>query len=142
MKQNTLFTFALLLSAAIPTSALAEDVCGFLDHKGLRITANGHEGDAAYVSPGLSLSKAADGTYTFQSVIFFKGEKGDKIIGKCKDRHITFKRIREGGFEQDYDGWLFEGGSAETLRGMAGTFAHNGVEQWSWYGQTIPTIPK
>ena len=141
MRRNTLFTFTLLFSAVISTPAVAEDLCSSLDGRALKITANGYEGIVAPFSPGLQLSKAADGTYTFESAIKIGSEKPDKFTGKCKNRHITFKRIREGGFMQDYDGWIFEkGGSA--IRGMAGTLTHNGVEKWSWCGQTAIAGPK
>jgi hypothetical protein len=141
MIRNMLFTSALLFGAMISMPAVAEDLCSSLEGRALKITANGYEGIVAPFSPGLQLSKAADGTYSFESAIQFEGEKLDKFTGKCKNRHVTFKRIREGGFVQDYDGWIFEkGGSA--IRGMAGTFMHNGVEKWAWCGQTAIAAPK
>ena len=141
MQKKSLITFTLLLSVVVSTPAVAEDLCASLNGRALNITANGYKGIVEPYSPGLQLSRAADGTYTFESGIQFEGEKLDKLTGTCKDRHITFKRVREGSFVQDYDGWIFEkDGSA--VRGMAGTFAHNGVEKWSWCGQTTITGPK
>jgi hypothetical protein len=67
MRQNILHTFALLCSAVIFTPAVAGDLCNSLGGKALQITANGYESWVATYSPGLHLSKAADGTYTFES---------------------------------------------------------------------------
>jgi len=139
MQNKILFIFSLLLIVVTSIPAVAEDLCASLDGRALTVNGNGYKGIAAPFSPGLSLSKEADGTYTFVTGIQFENEELDKLTGTCKDRHIIFKRTREGVFVQDYDGWIFERGG--DLRGMAGTFAHNGVRKWSWCGQVVVAIP-
>jgi hypothetical protein len=125
----------------MPPALAAPDLCASLQDRSLTINANGYKGVVAPYTPGLQLSKGADGTYTFESGIQFEGEKIDKLSGTCKGRYVTLKRVRDGAFVQDYKGWIFEkNGSA--IRGMGGTFAHNGVESYGWCGETRIPGPK
>jgi hypothetical protein len=61
-------------------------------------------------------------------------EATDPIEGTCLNRHIEFKRVRSGQFEQIYEGWIFERGG--DLPRMAGVFSHNGQKAWGWCGKT------
>ena len=151
MQIKLLVTFSLLLSMVTSISAgpssidleinnVTTDLCASLEGRTLIITANGYKGST---TTPFSLSEGTDGSYTFKTTIQFENEKkGDELTGTCKNRHIIFKRIREGkgSFVQDYDGWVFEKGGY--LRGMAGTFTHNGVKKWSWCGQIAVAGPK
>lgn len=83
----------------------------------------------------------ADGTLSFSTYIYFPGEQGDQIVGTVKGRHITFTRTRSGVFVQKYDGWVFEK-PYQKMDEMAGTFSHNGVNQYGWYGWIGYPLPR
>jgi len=125
-----LFSASLLFSSTV----IGADLCENLHGKRIAVDANGYEG----TTWGVSLKKEQDGSFSFDDVMQMAGESADKVMGRCKDRHIVFTRKREGSFEQVYDGWIFEKGGYK----MAGTFSHNGLRQWGWCGSILHPLPR
>ena len=117
----------LILFLCASTQAMAADLCTTLNHKTLKVNANGFTG--ATVGEIL-LQGPRNGTYSFQMMINIYGEV-DKMKGTCKDGHVVFTRTQVGVFVQEYDGWIFQ----RNPSGMAGVFNHNNSpKQYGWYG--------
>jgi hypothetical protein len=138
MPKKSLFSFVMLLGVAISTSAIADDKCSCFatssKTRSWNFTSNGYS-----VSGEVWGWKSPDGTYTFQGFLNDYGATtNDSVNGTCKDRHIAFTRKRWGSWTQKYDGWFWELGADYK---MAGTFAHNDVDKYSWCGYIGPVIP-
>ncbi len=108
--------------------AIATDLCEHLEGMRLSINANGYVGITSR-DIRISLEKAADNSYIFETELQMINDQPEKITGECKDRHIIFTRKQEN-LEQVFDGWIFEKDGYK----MAGIFSHNGPKRWGWYG--------
>jgi hypothetical protein len=107
----------------------------------LWIVANGFKGQPSiynpmilYPYPPVQSDPKGDRVCTFKATIFVEAEQGDKIKGSFVfgTRKFKFNRTRPGDFVQEYTGWLFEKDHPDV--DMAGTFSHNGVNEYGWYG--------
>jgi hypothetical protein len=131
-KHFVLLSFAIIMLVALASANSATDLQPYV----LYIVANGW-GDGhtdRYHPIGGTIQQ--DGSLSFKAKIQFPDEQWDEIIGTVKDRHIVFTRTRPGSFVQKFDGWIFEKPYPNTnsLPRMAGTFSHNGVNAYGWYG--------
>ncbi len=116
----------LILFLCASTQAMAADLCTTLNHKTLRVIANGFPGATGEIL----LQGPRNGTYSFQGVITIYGEV-DKMKGTCKEGHVVFTRTQAGAFVQEYEGWIFQ----RNPSGVAGVFNHNNSpKQYGWYG--------
>jgi hypothetical protein len=138
MKKQTVFLIvASIMLATLASATPAEDIS-----KGvLYIVANGYGIASTNKYYPIGGTIQADGSLSFSTNIFFPGEPGDQIVGTVQGRHITFTRTRAGAFVQKYDGWVFEKPYLK-LDEMAGTFSHNGVNQYGWYGWVGYPLPR
>ena len=103
----------------------------------LRIVANGYSGRTDFDgAPNVSWMPQPDGSYKFEMMSRFDGEPEDHLHGTLEGRHIKFTRTRIKSMIQVYEGYLFERADPNGQAEMAGTFSHNGVEGYAWYGYT------
>jgi len=136
MEKIALLIFAV---AMLMISTSAGDPAADLKNSVLNIVGNGYGPGTTPIYSAVGGTLQPDGTLSFKTTIRSPGEPADEIVGTVKGRHIVFTRTRPGSFVQKYDGWFFEK-PYKLFREMAGTFSHNGVNEYGWYGWlTIPS---
>lgn len=116
------------------------DPCRLLSTRWISLNANGFaNGVLGSKATGIETTVEANGTYHFDTTLAFPNEPSDEVTGTCKARHLIMTRTRAGGFQQEYDGWIFKGD--QDFPEMAGVFSHDGVLKYGWYGAMKPLSP-
>lgn len=127
------------LTYVMPSDVLAAN-CGDLEQNNVTLTANGAEGTLEVLFDKKPKSNSFNGTLTIL------GEPTDSVKGTCVGRHLVFTRVRNGTFQQTYDGWMISTPMTQKDGDVAGSFSHKKLpkskfdlgrssEKFPWCGQ-------